>query len=77
VVWNDAALRLDDISDEMVLGPALWRWLHEHYAPRARIGGMRIWEWRGRDAGGDGEAAGRDAGGDGEAARPDAASQSR
>jgi len=45
VVWNEAGLRLDDIGDETVLGPALWRWLHEHYRPVARIGGMDVWEW--------------------------------
>ncbi|HKJ24853.1 MAG TPA: hypothetical protein VKB65_08540 [Myxococcota bacterium] len=50
VVWNDAALRLDGIGDEVVLGPALWDWLHAHYAPRDHIGGMRIWEWTGGGA---------------------------
>jgi len=47
VVWNDAALRLDGIGDEVVLGPALWDWIHAHYEPHERIGGMRIWEWSG------------------------------
>ena len=45
VVWNDASLRLDGIGDEVVLGPELWAWLHSHYRPAERIGGMRIWEY--------------------------------
>ena len=45
VVWNDASLRLDGIGDEVVLGPELWAWLHSHYRPAERIGGLRIWEY--------------------------------
>ena len=44
VVWNDAGLRLDEIGDELVLGPELWAWIHASYEPRDRVGGMRIWE---------------------------------
>ena len=51
VVWNDATLRLDEIGDEIVLGPALWAWLHERYRPVERVGGMRIWEWAGEPDG--------------------------
>jgi len=42
VVWDDAALRIDDVSDEQVLGEATLRWLEEHYAPATRIGSLRI-----------------------------------
>ena len=45
VVWNDAGLRLDDIGDEAILGPAFWAWLHANYRSTARIGGMDVWEW--------------------------------
>jgi hypothetical protein len=44
VVWNDATLRVDGIPDEVVLGPALWRWLHANYGLVERVGGARIWE---------------------------------
>lgn len=47
VVWNDATLRVDEIGDEIILGPALWEWLHASYEPVKRVGGMRIWEHRG------------------------------
>jgi hypothetical protein len=50
VVWNDASLKLDGADDEVLLGPALWDWLRRSYVPRQRVGGMRIWEWRGPDA---------------------------
>jgi hypothetical protein len=47
VVWNDASLKLDGADDAVLLGPALWDWLQRSYALRQRVGGMRIWEWRG------------------------------
>jgi len=42
VVWDDAALRIDGVSDEHVLGEATLRWLAAHYAPATRIGSVRI-----------------------------------
>jgi hypothetical protein len=47
VVWNRGSLRVDDLPDEKVFGPALLAWIEAHYGVEARIGGVEILRWRG------------------------------
>jgi hypothetical protein len=42
LVWNHAALRVDDLDDEQVMGAALLSWLDDHYRTETRIGDFEI-----------------------------------
>ena len=44
VVWDHGALRVDDLPDERVFGPALLRWIDQGYAEAARLGDVSILE---------------------------------
>ncbi len=50
VVWDDGALRVDDLPDERVFGPELLRWIDEGYALQARLGDVSILERRAAEA---------------------------
>ena len=41
-VWDDAALRVDGISDELVFGPELLAWLDATYQEERRVGAISI-----------------------------------
>ncbi len=42
VVWDDAALRVDGLSDEVVFGGELLAWIDAHYVEVKRFGAVRI-----------------------------------
>lgn len=42
IVWDHDALRIDDLSDELVFGSDLLRWIEERYQEEARIGSVEI-----------------------------------
>ena len=41
-VWDDGALRVDGISDELVFGPELLAWLDATYREERRVGDISI-----------------------------------
>ncbi len=42
LVWDEGALRVDDLSDELVFGEPLLRWLEESYEEEQRFGAVSI-----------------------------------
>lgn len=46
LVWDDAALRVDGLSDEDVFGEPLLRWLEENYAEERHFGEVSIRRFR-------------------------------
>ncbi|MCH2169416.1 hypothetical protein MK489_01420 [Myxococcota bacterium] len=42
VVWDDEVLRVDELSDERVMGAAMLEWIDANYVEHKRIGGVRI-----------------------------------
>jgi hypothetical protein len=46
VVWDDAALRIDGVGDELVMGRAMLDWIEAHYVPVERFGRIRVWARR-------------------------------
>jgi hypothetical protein len=46
VVWDEGALRIDGLSDELVFGSDLLRWIEESYQEEARLGSVEIMRLR-------------------------------
>jgi hypothetical protein len=46
ILWNQAALRVDGLADELVFGREILAWIGEHYFVRIRFGGIKILQWR-------------------------------
>jgi len=42
IVWDEGALRIDSLSDELVFGSELLRWIEESYQQEARLGSVEI-----------------------------------
>ncbi len=53
VVWDHEALRIDDLSDELVFGSELLGWIEENYQKEARRGSVEIMGPRSPDGPGD------------------------
>ena len=47
LVWDDAALRVDGLSDEQVFGEPLLAWLEANYEEEKRVGETSIRRRRG------------------------------
>jgi hypothetical protein len=54
VVWNDGAVRVDDLPDPLVFGAPLLGWISENYVLEQRIGRAKVLRWRGATAAGPG-----------------------
>jgi hypothetical protein len=46
ILWNQAALRVDGLADELVFGPEILAWMNAHYDVRIRFGRIKILQWR-------------------------------
>jgi hypothetical protein len=46
VVWDEDALRIDGLPDELVFGSDLLRWIEESYQEEARLGSVEIMRLR-------------------------------
>ena len=42
IVWDHDALRIDGLSDELVFGTELLRWIEENYQEETRLGSVEI-----------------------------------